>query len=105
MLYVLNFKKLVAHMFIHSICYAPNIGNEAVYKFIEETINEQLSDHLSDQHIFKLIKTHQMNAHSRTCLIYNKMNVASPILYTLLRRQLLQNFLILSLAMIKSKNF
>ena len=105
MLYVLNFKKLVAHMFIHSICYAPNIGNEAVYTFIEETINEQLSDHLSDQQIFKLIKTHQMNAHSRTCLIYNKMNVASPILYTLLRRQLLQNFLILSLAMIKRKNF
>ena len=52
---------------------APNIQNEADYiKFIEQTINSQLADHLNDPDVFELVKTYQGHAHSKTCWKYNK---------------------------------
>ena len=60
------------HSFIW-ILNAPNIQNEAVYiKFIEQTINSQLPDPLNDPELFKLDKTYQVRAHSKTCWKYNK---------------------------------
>ena len=47
--------------------------------------------------------TYQVHAHSITCWKYNKNNVVSHIVDILLRRELLQNHLILNLAMMKKK--
>ena len=76
--------------------YTPNIENEATYiEFIGKTINSQLPDHLNDSELFELFK-----------MLCGKNNVNeshfSPVVYILLRRQLLQNHLILNSAMMKS---
>ena len=95
----------LVHLFIW-IFNAPNTENEAAYiEFIEKTINAQLPDQLSDPELFELIKTYQVHTHSRTCWKYNKNDAASSMTVILLRRQLLQNRLILSLAMRKSERF
>ena len=75
MLFVLNFKKEVAHM-VHSFIWifnAPNIENEVVYiEFIGKTINAQLPHHLNDPDLFELVKTYQAHAHFRTSWKYSK---------------------------------
>ena len=107
-LYVLSFKKRVAHN-VHSFKWvfsAPNIQNETAYiEFIEKAINAQLPDHLEEPKIFELVKTYQVHAHSRTCWKYSKNEIVSQMVDILLRRQLLQNPLILNLAMLKKKMF
>ena len=104
---VLNFKKRVAHN-VHSFKWvfsAPKIQNETAYiEFIEKAINAQLPDHLEELEIFELVKTYQVHAHSRTCWKYSKNEIVSQMVDILLRRQLLQNLLILNfLAMMKKK--
>ena len=75
------------HTFIW-IFNAPYIENEALYiEFIEKTINPQLPNHLNDPELS------------------TRRSVALPTVDILLRKQLLQNHLILNLAMIKSKSF
>ena len=82
-----------------------NTENEAAYiVFIEKTINPQLPKHLNDPELLKLVKTSQVHADSRTCWKYNK-NIAFPMANILLIKKLLQNHLILNLAMTKSKRF
>ena len=84
---------------------AQNTENEAAYiAFIEKTINPQLPKHLNDPELLKLVKTSQVHADSRTCWKYNK-NIAFPMVNILLIKKLLQNHLILNLAMTKSKRF
>ena len=52
---------------------APNIQNEIVnIEFIEKTINAQLPDHSKDPELPELVKTYQLQAHSRTWWKYNK---------------------------------
>ena len=73
--------------------YAPNTENEVVYiEFIEKTINAQLPDHLNDLQLFNLVKTFQADATSKSAGNTTRMNVASPMVYILLRRQLLPNY-------------
>ena len=84
---------------------AQNTENEAAYiAFIEKTINPQLPKHLNDPELLKLVKTSQVHADCRTCWKYNK-NIAFPMVNILLIKKLLQNHLILNLAMTKSKRF
>ena len=95
---------------VHSFIWifnTPNLQNQAAYiDSIEKTINAQLTDHLNDQELFELVETSQVYVHSRTCWKYTtSMNAASPMFDILLKRQLLQNHLILNLAVMKSKRF
>ena len=41
-------------------------------EFIEKTINAQLPDNLNNPETFELVKTYQVNAHSKTCWKQNK---------------------------------
>ena len=91
---------------VHSFIWifnAPNIENEATYiEFIEKTINVQLPDHFNDPELFELVKfilTLELAGNT------TRMNVTSPMVVILLGRQLLQNHLVLDLAMRKSKRF
>ena len=63
-------------------------------------INAQLPNDFKDPKLFKLIKTYQIHAHS-------KYETECRFSYDdiLLIRQLLQNHLILNLAMLESKRF
>ena len=76
----MNFKKGVAH--VHSFIWifnAPNIQTETAYiEFIEKVINAQLSDHLEDPELFKLVKTDQVHSHSRTYWKYDKNECRFP---------------------------
>ena len=52
---------------------APNIQNETAYiEFTQKTINAKLPDYLIDPELFELVKTYQVNGHSRTCWKYKK---------------------------------
>ena len=73
--------------------------------FIEKTINSQLPDHLNDPGLLELVKTYQVDVHSRNCWKYDRINVDSPMVDILLTRQLLQNQLIINLAMLKARGF
>ena len=94
---------------VHSFIWtfnAPNIENEAAYiEFIEKTISAQLPDHLNDPELSELVKTYQVQLTLEFAGNTARVNVASRIVAILLRRQLLQNYLILNLAMRKSKRF
>ena len=67
---------------VHSFIWifnAPNLENETAYtKFTEKTINPQLLDGLNDPKIFELVKTYQVQAHSKTCWKYNKNDCRFP---------------------------
>ena len=99
MLYILNFKKGSSHVYSFIwIFNAPNVENEAAcIEFIDKTINSQLPDYLNDSEFFELVKTYQVHVHSRASWKYI---ISSPVVDILLRRQLLRNYLVLSLAMI-----
>ena len=86
---------------------ALNIENEVVYiDFIEKKMNEQLSDHLKDPKLSELIlRLTKFLLIQEPAGKTTRMNVASLMVIILLRRQLLQNHLILNLAMRISKRF
>ena len=92
---------------VHSftwILHALNIQNEVSYiDFIEQTINAQFPHYLNGPELFELVETWKVYVYCRTCWKYTtSMNAASPMIDILLRRQLLQNHLILNLALMKS---
>ena len=61
----LNFKKEVAHMFIHSYGFSMHqILKMKLPEFIEKTKKAQLRDYLNYLKLFELIKTY--HAHSKT---------------------------------------
>ena len=62
-LYVLNFKKGVAHMSIRLYTFSMH----QIFK-----MNAHLPSHLKDTDLFELVKTYQIHAHSRTRWKYNK---------------------------------
>ena len=55
---------------VHSFIWifdAPNIENEAAHiEYIEKAVNTQLPNNLNDPELFKLVKTCQIHAQSRT---------------------------------------
>ena len=61
--------------YVHSFIWilnAPNIQNEAAYiQFIEQIINAQLPDPLSDPELFCLVKIYQVQTNSKSCCKYN----------------------------------
>ena len=99
----IEFKDLKTFIWIFN---APNIQNEADYiDFIEKTITAQFPNHLNDPELFELVKKYQIHAHSRTCWKYNKNGCRFSYGRYIMRRQLLQNRLILNLKTMKSKKF
>ena len=84
----------------------PNIENKVTYtKFIEKKINCRLPDHLSNSDLFELVDTYQLMLTQELAPNTTKMNVASRMVDTFLRRQLLQKNLIVNLAEMISKRF
>ena len=103
--YTYYISKKVFHSFIW-IFNALNIENEAAnIEFFEKTINAQLPDHLNDQSFLSQLRLNKFMLTLELTGSTTRMNVASPMVNILLRRQLLQNLLILNLAMMKSKRF
>ena len=95
---------------VHSFIWifnALNIENEAAYiDFIEKTINAQLSDHFNGPKLFELIlRLIKFLLTQEPAGKTTRVNVASLMVVILLRRQLLQNHLIINLARRKSKRF
>ena len=101
----IKFQEKVFHSFIW-IFNALNIENEAAnIEFFEKTINAQLPDHLNDQSFLSQSRFNKFMLTLELTGSTTRMNVAYPTVDILLRRQLLQNLLILNLAMMKSKKF
>ena len=90
---------------VHSFIWifsAPNIQNETAYiKFTEKTINAQLPDHLKDPELFELVILTKFKHTLKLAGNATRMNFVSHMVDILLRKQLLQNHLILNLAMKK----
>ena len=87
------------------IFHAPNIQNEdANIASIEKTINAQLPDHLNDSDLFESVKTCQFHG-LEFAGNAARVNVSFPVVDILLKRQVLQNHLILNLMIMKSKRF
>ena len=99
MLYLLSLQH--DHSFIW-IFHARNIENEGTYIVFIEKTNAQLSHHLNDPERFELVKFMLTLGLARNI---TEMNVASPMVDILLRRQLFQKHLFLNLAMTKIKRF
>ena len=67
MLFILNFKKKLAHMSFHSYGFS-------MHEYWKRNCltNTQLLDHLTDLELFELVKTYQVYVHRRTCWKYYK---------------------------------
>ena len=74
MLFLLNLKIEVAHMSIHSYEFSMHQKLKMrlpTYSSLRKEIG-QFPDQVNDPRLFEIVKTHQVHAHSRTCLKYNK---------------------------------
>ena len=67
---------------------------EKIIKKLEKLREKLLSDYLKDLELLELVKTYQVHTHSRTW--WKQGNIPSRMVDILLRRQLLQNHLILT---------
>ena len=83
----LNVKKEVAHMFIHLYGFSMHqILKMKLSEFIEKTKKAQLRDYLNYLKLFELVKTSMLTLKPDGNTA--RMNLASPIINILLRRQL-----------------
>ena len=83
----LNFKKEVAHMFIHLYGFSVHqILKIKLREFTEKTKKAQLRDYLNYLKLFELVKTSMLTLKPDGNTA--RMNLGSPIINILLRRQL-----------------
>ena len=72
MLFVLNFKKGIAHIHLHGY---------SLHQILKmklptySSLRKQLLDHLNDPEFLELVKTYQVHAHSRTCWNTTRMPI------------------------------
>lgn len=75
MLYALNFKNVVAPMFIQLFGFSmhQNIRDEKNFiEFIEKTLNAQLSGPENEPDLLEFVRNHPIHFHSRARRKYNK---------------------------------
>lgn len=70
---------------------------------LRKKINDELTDHMNDTELSELVKSYQVNALSRTYWVYNNNECWFLDGPYILRRQSLQNRLLLDLVMMKCK--